>query len=119
MAQARNGWVLVGAFFIGVAMAAGLFGSLARAQTADTERGKAVYDHWCTPCHAPGSGHPGTQSLEIKYRGAIPAVLEDREDLTPELVTTFVREGILLMAPFRKTEVTDAELEAIAAYLSE
>jgi hypothetical protein len=30
-----------------------------------------------------------------------------------------VREGILMMAPFRKTEVTDAELDAIAAYLTE
>ena len=46
-------------------------------------------------------------------------MLEDRKDLTPELVSTFVREGILSMAPFRKTEVTDAELAALAAYLSE
>jgi hypothetical protein len=28
-----------------------------------------------------------------------------------------VRGGILMMAPFRKTEVTDAELDDIAAYL--
>ena len=91
----------------------------AEAQTAAAERGKAVYDHWCTPCHAPGPGHPGTQSLQVKYRGEIPPVLEDREDLTPEFVRTMVREGILMMAPFRKTEVTDAELDDIAAYLTE
>jgi len=91
----------------------------ASAQTAAQARGKEVYDHWCTPCHAAGPGHPGTQSLEIKYRGELPAVLEDRDDLTPEFVRTMVRGGILMMAPFRKTEVTDAELEDIAAYLAD
>lgn len=91
----------------------------ASAQTAAQARGKAVYDHWCTPCHAPGPGYPGTQSLEIKYRGELPPVLEDREDLTREFVRTMVREGILMMAPFRKTEVTDAELDDIAAYLAD
>ena len=79
----------------------------------------AVYNYWCTPCHAPGPGHPGTQSLQIKYRDLnVPPVLEDREDLTPEYVKTIVRKGIMSMAPFRKTEITDAELEDIATYLA-
>lgn len=81
-------------------------------------RGKAVYNHWCAPCHAPGPGHPGTQSLAIKYHGSIPAVLRERRDMTPEFVKTMVRKGILLMAPFRKTEITDAELDDLAAYLT-
>ena len=87
--------------------------------TIDKTRGQAVYDHWCAPCHAPGPGHPGTQSLEIKYHGSIPAVLKQRKDLTPEFVKTMVRQGILLMAPFRKTEITDAELDDLAAYLTQ
>jgi (+)-pinoresinol hydroxylase len=88
-------------------------------ESPDEERGQAVFNHWCAPCHAPGPGHPGTQGLEMKYRdGSIPAVLEERDDLTPELVKVFVRQGVLSMAPFRKTEVTDAELEDLAAYLS-
>ena len=91
----------------------------AAAQTAAQARGKEVYDHWCMPCHAPGPGHPGTQSLEIKYRGELPPVLEDREDLTREYVRTIVRSGILMMAPFRKTEVTDAELDDLSAYLAD
>jgi len=91
----------------------------AQAQTSAQQRGKEVYDHWCTPCHAPGAGHPGTQSLEIKYRGELPSVLEEREDLTREYVRTMVRGGILMMAPFRKTEVTDAQLDDIAAYLAD
>ncbi len=110
--------ILGGAFLFGVLVAVLLFSSMARAQTAAAVRGEAVYDHWCMPCHASGPGHPGTQSLEIKYRGELPAVLTEREDLTPELVRTFVREGILLMAPFRKTEISDAELDDIAEYLT-
>jgi mono/diheme cytochrome c family protein len=119
MGDSRRVVVAAVAFAVGVIFAIVLFSSMARAQTAAEARGKEVYDHWCTPCHAPGPGHPGTQSLEIKYRGEIPAVLEERDDLTPEFVRTMVREGILMMAPFRKTEVTDAELDDIAAYLAD
>ena len=119
MSQSRNLWVLAVAFAIGVVIAVLLFSSMASAQTGAVDRGKEVYEHWCAPCHSPGPGHPGTQSLQVKYSGDIPAVLEERDDLTPEFVRTMVREGILLMAPFRKTEVTDAELDDIAAYLAE
>lgn len=87
--------------------------------TPDEARGRAVYNYWCTPCHAPGPGHPGTQSLQIKYGDSgVPAVLEERDNLTPEYIETIVRKGILSMAPFRKTEISDAELSDIAAYLS-
>jgi (+)-pinoresinol hydroxylase len=83
------------------------------------ESAKAVYEYWCAPCHAPGPGHPGTQSLQLKYGGKLPAVLLDRTDLSPQAVTLFVRHGVLLMAPFRKTEITDAELSALAAYVAQ
>ncbi len=80
--------------------------------------GQVVYERWCAPCHAPGPGHPGTQSLQMKYGGKTPPVLLDRTDLAPQTVALFVRQGVLLMAPFRKTEVTDAELVALAAYVA-
>jgi (+)-pinoresinol hydroxylase len=80
--------------------------------------GEAVYTHWCAPCHAPGPGHPGTESLQLKYGGKTPAVLVERTDLTPQVVATFVRQGVLLMAPFRKTEITDAELAVLSAYVA-
>ena len=85
---------------------------------AATPSGEAVYEHWCAPCHAPGPGHPGTQSLQVKYGGKVPAVLLERVDLSPQAVATFVRQGVLLMAPFRKTEVTDADLAALSAYVA-
>ena len=119
MARERNWGVLLGAFGIGIIIAILLAVGMSYAQTAAAERGKTVYDHWCSHCHAAGPGNPGTQSLEIKYRGELPAVLEDREDLTPEFVRTMVREGILMMAPFRKTEVTDGELDDIVVYLTD
>jgi mono/diheme cytochrome c family protein len=88
------------------------------AAKAPAPSGQAVYEHWCAPCHAPGPGHPGTQSLQIKYGGKAPAVLLERKDLSPQAVATFVRQGVLLMAPFRKTEVSDAELAALSAYVA-
>ena len=84
------------------------------------ERGAAVFNNWCSACHARGTQNaPGTVSLQFKYQGSVPAALEDRRDLTPELVKTFVRNGVATMAPFRKTEVSDADLDALAAYLTQ
>lgn len=85
---------------------------------APAPSGQAVYEHWCAPCHAPGPGHPGTQSLQLKYGGKTPAVLLERTDLSPQAVSVFVRQGVLLMAPFRKTEVSDAELAALSAFVT-
>jgi mono/diheme cytochrome c family protein len=83
-----------------------------------TPTGQAVYAHWCAPCHAAGPGHPGTESLQLKYNGQRPSVLLERTDLSPSAVAAIVRQGVLLMAPFRKTEITDAELKLLAAYVA-
>ena len=85
----------------------------------DPARGKEVYDYWCTACHGRGPGHPGTQSLAIKYRGRdVPAALEDRTDLAPAVTAYFVRNGFALMPPFRKTEISDMQLRDLEAYLA-
>jgi mono/diheme cytochrome c family protein len=93
-------------------------GSAAQAQDALVERGAEVFEYWCAACHAAGPRHPGTQALESLYKGAKPAALEERADLTPELTRAFVRTGVSVMPPFRKTEITDADLDALAAYLA-
>jgi mono/diheme cytochrome c family protein len=94
-------------------------GARAAAQAADAnERGRQIFEYWCAPCHAPGPRHPGTQALEALYRGAKPAALEQRTDLVPSLTETFVRTGVSVMPPFRKTEISDADLAALAAYLA-
>jgi (+)-pinoresinol hydroxylase len=80
------------------------------------DRGHKVYDKWCFPCHGTGVGKPGTDSLAA--RGQKPAVLEERTDLTAPAIKQFVRHGVLFMPMFRKTEISDAELDAICAYLT-
>lgn len=88
------------------------------AATAAAAPGQMVYEKWCAPCHASGPGHPGTQSLQAKYTGKTPAVLLERTDLTAQMVSVFVRQGVLMMAPFRKTEISDTELAALSAYVA-
>ena len=93
--------------------------SAAFAQQAPVDRGKQVYDYWCATCHGAGPGHPGTQALEVKYKGTgLPAQLAERSDLTPDMIRFFVRNGLSVMPIFRKTEVSDADLDAVVAYLS-
>jgi (+)-pinoresinol hydroxylase len=92
--------------------------TLAAAQPPAAADGKAVFEKWCAPCHGDGPGKPGTAALQALYKGAKPALLEQRTDLVPQLTKTFVRNGVSVMPFFRKTEISDAELEALAAYLA-
>ncbi|MNG32292.1 hypothetical protein D3C84_1182670 [compost metagenome] len=57
-------------------------------------------------------------ALRVKYEDKIPAVLEERTDLTPEFVAYIVRNGANTMPFFRKTEISDKELAAMGMYLS-
>lgn len=58
-------------------------------------------------------------ALAAKYDGSIPAALEQRTDLTPEIVRYFVRNGVSIMPGYRKSQITDKELDELATYLSE
>jgi mono/diheme cytochrome c family protein len=84
---------------------------------AAIEKGKQVYDSWCVTCHGPGRTYPGTVALQAKYKGALPPELANRTDLTEAAIRTVVRRGISIMPFFRKTEVGDADLAALVAYL--
>ena len=102
-----------------------LFGALASngalaqgAEAAKIERGNEVFQTWCAACHAPGPGQPGTQALEYRYQGAMPGALEERNNLSPEYVKYIVRNGLFLMPFFRHVEISDTDLDALAAYLA-
>ena len=82
------------------------------------EEGKVVYESYCASCHDAGPGHAGTMRLAIRL-GEEKSVLIEREDLTTAYVKTIVRQGILLMPPFRPSEINDSELDALARYLSD
>jgi mono/diheme cytochrome c family protein len=85
---------------------------------AQIERGREVFKEWCAACHSPGPRQPGTQALDVLYKGKKPGALEQRTDLVPKLTEAFVRKGVSVMPPFRKTEISDADLAALAAYLA-
>ncbi len=90
--------------------------------------GKVVFDKWCEPCHGRVAGGvfgglgtnalPGTSALMVKYKGDLPPVLEDRIDLQPIYISTVVRGGLYGMPISRKTEISDADLQNIIAYLN-
>lgn len=77
-----------------------------------------VFDKWCAPCHAPGPNHPGTAALAALYKGTRPGALQERTDLNASLITLAVRQGVYSMPFFRKTEISDAELDALVRYLA-
>jgi mono/diheme cytochrome c family protein len=98
----------------------------AAAQTAASAliaRGHLVFARNCASCHGQGPGDdgspslPGTSRLEARYKGSLPGALEKRTDLTAETLRYFVRHGSGPMPMFRKTEVSDADIDAIAAFL--
>jgi mono/diheme cytochrome c family protein len=84
---------------------------------AGTAPGKALFASHCAYCHAAGPGHAGTMRL-TEARGAAKAVLEERTDLDPAYVRLVVRQGLVEMPPWRRTEIDDAALQQIAAYLT-
>jgi mono/diheme cytochrome c family protein len=92
------------------------------AQAQEPQSGKQVFDLWCAGCHKPlgpyVSSVAGTSVLERKYKDSKPAALEERTDLTPALIKLYVRHGVKFMPFFRKTEISDAQLDALATYLS-
>jgi mono/diheme cytochrome c family protein len=91
-------------------------------------RGEAVFRQRCIGCHGPIPESvfgppflppmPGTQALRARYGDALPAELAERTDLTAEFVAAIVRTGLPAMPFFRPTEVSDEDLEAVAAYLT-
>ena len=113
-------------FLIGLGLIAGALSGVhlfaqGQPDEATLKRGEAVYQYWCATCHGGGRGMPGTTALAAKYKGrtpAMPAVLDQRTDLTPQSIRIFVRQGVSVMAPFRKTEISDADLDALVAHLT-
>ncbi len=98
-------------------------GSAYAADAGQLARGKAKFDYWCGTCHAGGtfergSPLPGTASLMMKYKGERPGALEDRTDLLPPYTMLVIRRGSGGMPFFRKTEISNSEMEDIAAYLA-
>ena len=82
--------------------------------------GLALFSNHCGACHLIGG--MGTNLL-TKQRvaaglSAEGGLIATRTDLTASYVKTVVRNGYIAMPRLSRVEVTDAELNSIAAYLS-
>ena len=90
----------------------------ALAQEADIALGEKIFTDKCEYCHGDGVQKGGTHTLQARYQGALPALLTERTNLTPEYIRAVVRNWTNGMAAFRPSEITDAELEALIAFLT-
>lgn len=99
-----------------------LFAAVAAAYASEPPKGDRadgaiLYQRYCAGCHDAGPGHPGTMLLE--QLGRDPAPLIGRSDLDPEYTRAVVRNGLIEMPPFRPTELTEDDLDAVIAYIND
>ena len=80
-------------------------------------QGREVYLARCEYCHGEGLQKGGTMALQGRYQGAVPAVLDQRTNLTAEFIREVVRTNTNGMAAVRITEVDAQQLDALVAYL--
>ena len=82
--------------------------------------GEALFSNRCGSCHLAGGMGTNLLTKQQMMAGQPPekGLLTNRTDLTADYVKTVVRQGKVAMPRLSRTEVTDAELDAIAAYLS-
>ena len=90
----------------------------AAAQDSELALGERIYVDKCEYCHGDGMQKGGTFILAARYEGALPALLTERTNLAPEYIEAVLRTWTRGMAPFRPTEISDSELEALIAYLT-
>ena len=81
--------------------------------------GAALFSNRCGTCHLAGGMGTNLLTKQRIAAGQPPAsgMLANRTDLTADYVKRVVRSGKVAMPPLSRVEVTDAELDAIAAYL--
>ena len=84
---------------------------------ADTTTGEKVYRQWCIHCHGEDDSGPGTLRLGWD-KGKDKSLLTERDDLNRQYIEAVVRLGLDEMPSFRITEISDAELNALADFLA-
>jgi mono/diheme cytochrome c family protein len=83
---------------------------------APANRGEQIFATRCVFCHGEGLGHPAWQMLALK-KGKDKAEILGRPDLTPVYIKHVVRDGFIEMPPFRPSEISDSDLDALASYV--
>ena len=90
--------------------------SLAMPTAAADMTGKDVFDHYCGACHGTDDG-PGTMQLR-RTRGKDQALLTERTNLSADYIEYVVRHGLRAMPPFVPSDLTEAKLKALLAFLA-
>ena len=101
---------------------------------ARTARRAAIHAPWraarsCSRASAPPATAPTAATSVVpccpapmrcasSTRASCPRLLEQRTDLTPAVIKAYVRTGTWSMPPFRKTELSDAQIDEISAYIT-
>ena len=94
-----------------LAVASGAAGVQAAERSAET-----VWTMHCEGCHRPDAQGPGPLMLGHRF-GESRADIASNPDLDPTYLKQVVRSGFLEMAPFRNTEISDRELDALIDFL--
>jgi mono/diheme cytochrome c family protein len=81
--------------------------------------GEHLFSNRCGSCHLAGGMGTNLLTKQRMMAGQPPetGLLANRTDLTADYVKGVVRGGKIAMPRLSRTEVTDGELDAIAAYL--
>lgn len=81
--------------------------------------GKLAFEVHCGYCHLTGGMGTNLLTKQRMALGETPdkGLLVNRTDLTPDYVKQVVRQGKNAMPPQTRVDLTDAELDAVAAYL--
>lgn len=87
----------------------------AQAQAGSPPDAGQLFEARCGMCHL--GGGPGVMTL-TKRLGKEKSLIAERTDLDPVYVKFVVRRGLRAMPPLGRVEVTDAQLDDIAAYLT-
>lgn len=87
--------------------------TLGDSQTLDS--GADIYQYWCAGCHLPGK--PGSVALMVIHEEPFPSDLSGK-GLDADYVKYLVRNGQAAMPHFRKTQISEFQLDALATYLA-
>lgn len=96
-----------------------------RAQVSDMDRlnptsdGEALFSNHCGACHLAGGMGTNLLTKQQAMAGKPPekGLLANRDDLTADYVKSVVRMGKGAMPRQTRVDITDAELDKVAAYL--
>lgn len=80
------------------------------------DEGERLFGEKCAFCHAGKS--TGAMMLGRRLEKEQPAELHKRKDLDADYVKQVVRMGMNNMPPFTRVELTDDQLDKVAAYLT-